>query len=112
MWLAVDPVHPQALQWRQRLVWALVAALWLDGVITAVALLFGRHVRELNPVGVALYSDLGLVGLAGLKAWASLVVVFVSQWVRPLRAVKVLGAILGLYGLILIWNSFQLGLAL
>lgn len=92
--------------------WALVAALWLDLAITAVALLSGTPVHEVNPLGRALYAELGLAGLAGLKASASLIVLFAAYWVRPRRAVKVLAVALGLYACILLWNSVQLALVL
>ena len=97
---------------RTALIWALIAALWLDWLVTVIALVFGTGIDELNPLGFALYDNLGVLGLAGLKAWASLFLLVISGWIRPLRAVKVLQVTLGFYGLILVWNGVQLALFL
>lgn len=107
-WLASQPVSPQVLRLRHALAWTVVLLFWLDWAITALALAFGQDVRELNPLGVALYESLGLLGLAALKAIASLLVLIGSGWVRPMRAVFVLRTIFALYGFILLWNSLQL----
>ena len=93
---------------RSALIWAIIAALWLDWLLTVVALLFGNDIQELNPLGFALYDNLGALGLAGLKAWASLSLLVISRWIRPLRAVPVLQVTLAFYALILVWNSIQL----
>ena len=97
---------------RTALIWALIAALWLDWLVTVVALVFGTGIYELNPLGFAQYDNLGVLGLAGLKAWASLFLLVISGWIRPLRVVKVLQVTLACYALILVWNGVQLALFL
>jgi hypothetical protein len=105
--LAIDP---EAFRTRTLWIWALIFAFWLDWLVTVVALGYSNSIHELNPLGFALYDNMGVLGLAGLKAWASLIMLVVSGWIRPLRAIKVLQATLGFYTLILLWNSIQLAL--
>ena len=100
------------LHTRTALIWALITALWLDWFVTVVALVFGNRIHEINPLGLALYDQLGAFGLAGLKAWASLLLLIISGWIRPLRAIKVLQLTLAVYALILVWNGLQLALFL
>jgi hypothetical protein len=102
----------QLIHTRTALIWALIAALWVDWLVTAVALLFGNAIHELNPLGLALYQNLGVFGLAGLKAWTSLLLLVIAGWIRPPRAVRVLQLTLGFYTLILVWNGLQLVLFL
>ena len=107
-WLASQPTSPRVMRARHALAWALVGLLWLDLLVTIIAFQLSDQVRELNPLGNALYANSGLLGLAGLKAWVSLIVLFCSRWIRPTRAIKALVAALGVYACILLWNGIQI----
>ena len=91
-----------AIRFRPLLVWSVILLLWIDLVLSYIAV---EHMgfAELNPVGRLAFAG-GVGALVLLKVSTSLALIAISYSLRPELALLTLSTLFGAYLGLLAWN--------